>query len=449
MGRRSHTQALGLWMNGARVGTWRIHPQTGDVLEYDADWAVAEQGRPLSLSLPFMPGGAPHRGDRVRTYFENLLPDSDDIRARIARRYQTKSTEAFPLLAEIGRDCVGALQILPDGEVPAGVGPVQASPLDESMVAQVLRNTVSPALQSLGDDDDTFRISIAGAQEKTALLRFDGKWYVPHGDTPTTHIFKLPLGLVGGMKYDMSGSVENEWLCSLILKAYGLPVAACEPLEFEDVKVLAVERFDRSWWKSPAGDMQLIRLPQEDMCQAKGVSPYAKYEADGGPRVDSIMEVLGGSVCRDDDKRTFFQAQVLFWMLCATDGHAKNFSLFLRPGGRYQLTPLYDVLSAYPILGDGPGKLSPFKAKMAMAIRSKNAHWKMREILRRHWLAVGERHGVTTPDGRGVSFVIDDLVNRAPQVIQQVRAQLPKDFPESLAEQILSGLQEASRKISN
>ena len=152
---------------------------------------------------------------------------------------------------------------------------------------------------------------------------------------------------------------------------------------------------------------------------------------------------------REDDKRTFFQAQLIFWMLCATDGHAKNFSLFLRPGGRYQLTPLYDVLSAYPILGDGPGKLSPFKAKMAMAIRSKNAHWKMREILRRHWLAVGERHGVTTPDGRGVNLVIDDLADRTPQVIHQVRAQLPKDFPESLAEPILLGLQEAASKISN
>jgi len=435
-------------MNGALVGTWRINPQQGDILEYAPEWAAAENGRPLSLSLPFMPGGAPHRGEKVRTYFENLLPDSDDIRARIARRYQTKSTDAFPLLAEIGRDCVGALQILPDGDVPAGVQPVQASPMNERMVAQVLRNTVSPALLSLGDEDENFRISIAGAQEKTALLRFDGTWCMPHGDTPTTHIFKLPLGLVGGMKYDMSDSVENEWLCSLILKAYGLPVAACEPLQFEDMKVLSVERFDRSWWQSPAGDMRLIRLPQEDMCQARGVSPRAKYEADGGPAIDSIMDVLEGSMTREDDRRTFFQAQVIFWLLHATDGHAKNFSLFLRPAGRYQLTPLYDVLSAYPILGEGPGKLSPFKAKLAMAVRSKSAHWKMREILRRHWLAVGERHGVTTQDGRDARFVVDDLVERTPQVIQDVRAQLPKDFPPALADAILEGLQEAAKKLS-
>lgn len=90
-------------------------------------------------------------------------------------------------------------------------------------------------------------------------------------------------------------------------------------------------------------------------------------------------------------------------MLCAIDGHAKNFSLFLRPGGAYELTPLYDVISALPFLGEGPGELSPFKAKMAMAVRSKSAHWRMRDIRRRHWLATGERYGVVTVDGCGAN----------------------------------------------
>jgi serine/threonine-protein kinase HipA len=138
------------------------------------------------------------------------------------------------------------------------------------------------------------------------------------------------------------------------------------------------------------------------------VPPEAKYEADGGPDMDRVLDVLDGSMTREQDRRDFFKAQLLFWMLCATDGHAKNFSLFLRPGGRYQLTPLYDVLSAYPVLGKGPSNLSPFKAKMAMAVRSTNAHWKMRDILRRHWLALGKRHGVLTEDGREVDRLIED-----------------------------------------
>lgn len=447
MGRRSHTRTLGLWMNGAYVGNWSLAPNAPDTLQYDPAWTQSEQGRPLSLSLPFTPGNAPHRGDKVRAYFENLLPDSKDIRERLARRFNTGSTRAFELLAEIGRDCVGALEILPEGAISNGDSPLQAESLSEAQVAQVLRGTTTLNAMGWGSDDDDFRISIAGAQEKTALLLRDGQWCLPRGSTPTTHIFKLPLGLIGGMKLDMRDSVENEWLCSLLLREFGLPVATCQPLQFEDVKALVVERFDRAWWTHPSGENRLIRLPQEDMCQATGVPPEAKYEADGGPGMDRILDVLDGSMTREQDCRDFFKAQLLFWMLCATDGHAKNFSLFLRPGGRYQLTPLYDVLSAYPVLGKGPSNLSPFKAKMAMAVRSTNAHWKMRDILRRHWLALGMRHGVLTEDGREVDHLIEDIVARTPEVIAKVSAGLSQGFGDQVAEAIFRGMQDAARRL--
>ncbi|ANH67247.1 type II toxin-antitoxin system HipA family toxin [Mitsuaria sp. 7] len=448
MGRRSHTRTLGLWMNGARVGQWSLAPNAPDTLQYDEAWVESEQGRPLSLSLPFKPGNSAHRGDKVRAYFENLLPDSKDIRERLARRFSTGSTDAFELLAEIGRDCVGALEILPEGQVSSGPSSVQAEALNHAQIAQVLRSATTPQALGWGDEDNEFRISIAGAQEKTALLLRDGQWCLPRANTPTTHIFKLPLGLIGGMKLDMRHSVENEWLCALILKAFGLPVAPCQPMQFEDIAALVVERFDRSWWTSSDGGRHLLRLPQEDMCQATGVAPEAKYEAEGGPGMDRILELLDGSITREQDRRDFFKAQLLFWMLCATDGHAKNFSLFLRPGGRYQLTPLYDVLSAYPVLGEGPAKISPHKIKMAMAVRSKNAHWKMRDILRRHWVALGTRHGVITEDGREVDLLIDDLIGSTPAVVQAVRAVLPDDFPESVASSILEGLQIAAERLA-
>lgn len=447
MGRRSHTRTLGLWMNGAFVGTWSLAPHTPDILQYDLAWVRSEQGRALSLSLPFTPGNAPHHGDKVRAYFDNLLPDSRDIRERVARRYRTGSIDAFDLLAEIGRDCVGALEILPDGQASSGIVPLQAEPLSDAQTAEVLRGTTTPNTLGMASRDDDFRISIAGAQEKTALLHCNGQWHLPRGSTPTTHILKLPLGLIGGLRIDMRDSVENEWLCSLILRAFGLPAAACEPQQFEDIKALVVERFDRTWWKSPSGDLRLVRLPQEDLCQATGTPPGAKYEADGGPGMGRILDVLEGSMTREQDRRTFFQAQVLFWMLCATDGHGKNFSLFLRPAGRYQLTPLYDVLSAYPVLGEQPGKISPFKAKMAMAVRSKNAHWKMRDILRRHWLTLGTRHGIVDEDGRQVQIILEDLIARTPGVVDSVRAMLPSDFPEQIADRILGGLQDAANKL--
>jgi len=446
MGRRSHTRTLGLWMNGAFVGTWSLAPNAPDTLQYDLAWTSSERGRPLSLSLPFTPGNTAHRGDKVRAYFENLLPDSKAIRERLAHSYRTGTSDAFDLLAEIGRDCVGALEILPCDEVSAGISPLQADPLTEAQVAEILRGTATPNTLGL-DASDEFRISIAGAQEKTALLYLNDRWRLPRGSTPTSHIFKLPLGLIGGMKIDMRDSVENEWLCSLILKEFGLPVANCLPRQFEDMKVLVIERFDRSWWTTPAGEQRLIRLPQEDLCQATGSPPDAKYEADGGPSMASILDLLAGSISREQDRRTFFQAQLLFWMLRATDGHAKNFSIFLRPGGRYQLTPLYGALSVYPVLGEGPSKITPIKAKMAMAVRSKNTHWKMRSISRKHWLALGALHGILTEDGRQAQHLIEDVAQRTPQVIAAVRKKLPRDFPQHLADSIFGGLQEAANQL--
>lgn len=183
------------------------------------------------------------------------------------------------------------------------------------------------------------------------------------------------------------------------------------------------------------------------MCQATATTPDLKYEAQGGPGIDRIMSILSGSITPGQDKRTFFTAQVLFWMLCAPEGHAKNFSLFIRPGGRYQLTPLYDVISAYPILGNGPNQISPLKVKLAMAVRGKNAHWKMNDIQRRHWLAVGARHGVVTANGQPVKDLLDDLVARTPEVINQVRCKLPEGFPLPLANSFLQGLEHASERL--
>ena len=263
------------------------------------------------------------------------------------------------------------------------------------------------------------------------------------GATPTTHIFKLPMGVIGNLQLDMRHSVENEWLCAKLVAAFGLPVAHCDMLEFEDQKILSVERFDRRWWKSD----QLLRLPQEDMCQATGTSPVLKYEADGGPGVDRIMALLDGSIERERDRYRFFMAQLVFWMLSATDGHAKNFSLFLRPQGAFEMTPLYDVLSVYPVLGEARGKLSAHRARMAMAVRSKNAHWLVNNIVRRHWLAVGTRYGIVSAKGFGVDALIEKAVQHTPAVVQQVRAQLPQGFPMEVAEPIFEGLLNAAERL--
>lgn len=288
---RRTQQRLSIWMNGIRVGFWE-KARGEDLLQYLPEWIIDEQGRPLSLSLPFTPGNQLWRGNVVRDYFDNLLPDSESIRRRLAVRYQAESLEPFDLLAELGRDCVGAIQLLNVDEEPTDLFSVNYRPLSEADIATTLRNTTAISLPGRQDETDDLRLSIAGAQEKTALLWHEERWCLPEGNTPTTHIFKLPLGLVGNMQADMSTSVENEWLCSLLVEHYGIPVAKTQIAQFEDQKALVVERFDRRW----SGDRQwIIRLPQEDMCQALGVSPLRKYQSDGGPGISDIMEILSHS----------------------------------------------------------------------------------------------------------------------------------------------------------
>ncbi|MDQ6950645.1 MAG: HipA N-terminal domain-containing protein [Mariprofundales bacterium] len=181
-----------------------------------------------SLSLPANPIGSAIKGERVTAFFDNLLPDSDSIRRQLQQKFSIPGSNAIDLLTAIGRDCVGAIQLLPEHESPHDVTKINADPLTERDIERVLSNTVAaPGVLGHFEEDD-LRISIAGAQEKTALLWHQGRWCRPLGATPTTHIFKLPIGLVGNRMADMRTSVENEWLCSRILNAYGIATAQSE-----------------------------------------------------------------------------------------------------------------------------------------------------------------------------------------------------------------------------
>ena len=441
MGRRSRTQRLNIWMNGIPVGYWETTRQ-GERLGYFDEWLVDEQARPLSLSLPFLPGNAPYQGQIVADYFDNLLPDNDAIRRRLAQRHQAGGTDAFHMLAKLGRDCVGAIQLLPEDETPSDLYEINGEVLSAAGVAQRLRNTTSDQVMGQDDHDDDLRLSIAGAQEKTALLRHGGQWLLPRGSTPTTHIFKLPLGLVGHMQADMRTSVENEWLCSKIMNAYEIPVAGCEIEHFEDQKALVVERFDRT----PSSDRSwIIRLPQEDMCQATGTSPLRKYQSDGGPGIAQIMELLLGSDCADRDRKNFFKTQIVYWVLAATDGHGKNFSIAHLSGGRYRATPIYDVLSAHAVIGMGRNRIPPQKAKLAMAVRGTANYYLIEKIQRRHWLAQAQQVGLGAV---AAEQLIEEVVESTAAVIAEVGQLLPDDFPADLAEAIFNGMKKHCARLA-
>jgi serine/threonine-protein kinase HipA len=424
-------QSLAIWQNGVHAATW-THARGAHELRYDTAWVGSPEGHPLSLSLPFIPGNVPHRGNVVVSFFDNLLPDSAAIRTRIRSRFGSASTDAFDLLDAIGRDCVGAIQLLPEGEQPVGWNRIRAEPMSEGEAEQAINAMLSGGRALGQEEQDDFRISIAGAQEKIAFLWHKGRWCRPAGATPTTHILKLPLGMVGALQMDMRNSVENEWLCLKLMRAFGLETPDCEFAQFGKWKTLAVERFDRA----PQTGGWIARLPQEDFCQALGLPSTKKYESDGGPGIRDIVHVLDAGADPEHDKRAFVKAQILFWLLAATDGHAKNFSIFLEPGGKHRLTPFYDVLSAWPVIGKRANQLDPNKARVAMAVRSKNAHWKLKDIKPRHWDAVTHMAGLgdTAP-------LLHEIAKTTPRAIAQVERSIPTDFPAVTRDRIFQGLE--------
>lgn len=428
------------WMNGQKVGSWTVTDRGVHYFDYAPEWMASPEGRPLSLSLPFVSGGQ-IKGAAVESYFDNLLPDGDDFRKRIQIHFGTRSRRIDDLLAAVGQDCVGALQLLRDGAFPVGHDDIRGVPQTDTEIEHHLLAVAQPGIANDGHFRD-LRISVAGAQAKTALLRHHDQWMKPIGATPTTHLLKLPMGMVGGLRpTDLFHSVENEWLCSRILAAFGLPVAETRMARFGKSTALIVTRFDRQWTVR-SGKEQILRLPQEDFCQATGTPSARKYESDGGPGMRRIVDILHGSTNPIADKTNFLRAQFVFWLMAAIDGHAKNFSLFLRRGGTYRLTPLYDVTSAWPLIAHGPNQLPYPKATLAMALRSKNAHRALDEIHPRHWQDQALRAGLD--DGWGM---IKATAEAVPRVLATVESELPGEFPFFVWNAVKNGMTLHKRKF--
>ena len=427
MGRKHQGSELFIFMNGEKVG--RLSRASNGKLElrYEAAWLDSKSGRPLSLSMPLTDQA--YSGDVVENYFDNLLPDSQPIRNRIQKRFGARSNRGFDLLWHIGRDCVGAIQLYPE-DTQVDVQKIETEPLDDAAIAKTLKNYRTMPLGMR--ENKEFRISIAGAQEKTALLKLDDKWHLPLGTTPTSHIFKLPIGHIEHSGMDLSDSVENEWLCHAIFKAYELPTANTEMMSFEGVKALVVERFDRRWSTDKSW---LIRLPQEDMCQALNVPPALKYESDGGPGIEPIMKLLLGSTDSLEDRRTFMTQVFLSWVLGAIDGHAKNFSISLRPGSEFQLTPAYDVISVYPLIAKKQFEVRRMTMAMSLKGNNRNYHWE--RMFHRHWLSTAKLCNFPAED---MEQIIGRIFKEMDHVIDQVRADLPDGFPDEVASPIFDGM---------
>ena len=429
------TQTLTVAMNGEVVGTLYREGSGAMSFQYAPEWLSEPGSRSISLSLPL--GHRAIRGNEVFNFFSNLLPDSEAIIARMQARFQVETAHPFDLLASVGRDCVGAIQLYPpEVDIPS-VMETLAEPLNETKIEALLDGyQLAPLGMAEGAD---FRISLAGAQEKTALLWYQNCWQRPQGSTPTSHIFKLPIGKIDYNNIDLRESCENEWLCLRIARAFGFPVANAELNVFGQKKVLIVERFDRRW--STSGSW-LMRLPQEDFCQALGVAPALKYESNGGPGIKDVMRLLLGSRFATQNRELFFKSQILFWMLAAIDGHGKNFSIFIEPESSFQMTPLYDIMSAFPIFETGG--IAAKKAKMAMALQGKNRQYHFAMIQPRHFISTASYVGFS-PDV--AKQFMHEMAAQTESVVATVVAELPDDFPEHISNAIFNGLSRQAARI--
>lgn len=428
MARRKTHAPLNVLINNRLVG--RLHKEASGAVsfQYDGSWLDWSPAFAISLSLPLRETA--YSGDPVVAVFDNLLPDNPHVRRRVAERMGAQGTDYFSLLEAIGRDCVGAMQFIPD-EGPADAEPyVKGEPVSDEEIESIL---ASLATAPLGvDKEQEFRISIAGAQEKTALLRYDGQWMRPIGTTPTTHLLKPQLGEIPTAfgPIDMAASVDNEHYCLKLLEAFGLDVAQTEIMTFGKRRVLVVERFDRRWRHA----QHLLRLPQEDCCQAMGIPSAQKYQNNGGPGVADILTLLQRSDEPQKDQVDFFKSQILFWLIGATDGHGKNFSVFLKPEGRYGLTPFYDVLSAHPAFDKR--QISNNKYKLAMSV-GKSRHYRILEVVGRHFVQTGKAAGLGPTL---MTKAITEIIENAKSAPDKALALMPGDFAREVHDSIVANM---------
>lgn len=347
------------------MGELRLETGTQVAFSYAHDWQTRTGAYPLSLSMPL--AGRDHSPRVVVPFLHNLLPDNDAILAGWGRRFHVSPRNAFALLSHVGEDCAGAIQILRpdrvDAMLRAGAGGVQW--LSDAEIAERLRELRRDAAWGRRSTDSG-QFSLAGAQPKTALFHRNGRWGVPSGRRPTTHILKP-----GTLSFD--GFEANEHFCLELAGRLGLPRARSEVRRFEDQIAIVVERYDRA----PVGQ-RIVRLHQEDACQALGLPPYAKYQADGGPSAARVADLIrSASTGPSEDLSTFVGALLFHWITAGTDAHAKNYSLLIGGAGEARLAPLYDLASTLPY-----PSIQIQKARLAMKV---GGTYRIHDITRRQW----------------------------------------------------------------
>jgi len=348
-------KSLDVKYNGQNVGKLTQDESGKMSFQYDSDWV--SNGFAISMSLPLQ--NESFSEQKCRPFFEGLLPE-DAVREEIARNLGVSSRSDFALLREIGGDCAGAISV---GDSKNAL----SDKYEEQIAGERLIESLKPLTgKPLFAGEKDIRLSIAGSQRKLPIIYKNGNFYLPHGDIPTTAIIKPEI-------QGIDGSIENELFCLALAQKIGIPVPEFELLKL-DRKYLVIKRYDRA-----EKNGNVVRLHQEDLCQAMGIPSENKYQKDGGPSFKDLFKVIRKHSFQPAlDIKNAVRIAIFNYVIGNADAHGKNFS-FLIEKDAVKLAPFYDLLSTavYPNLSQ----------KMAMKIGNK---YEPNDVFKRHWQAFAE-----------------------------------------------------------
>lgn len=408
-------QVLDVYLSEQMIGQLYLDDTKRYIFEYDSGWVENHNAQPLSVSLPVR--SAPYYDEVARSFFANLLPEAE-LRINIARRLGLSEKNDFSLLEAVGGECAGAVSLFPHGQsFPENSN---YKKLTEEELNELIERL--PRYPMLAGEHD-IRLSLAGVQNKLPVFFDNDTISLPMGTAASSHILKPPI-------VNYSDTVHNEYFCMQLALKVGLQVP--ETLILQSAKPLyLIKRYDRAY--NQAGN--LIRLAQEDFCQALGIPPDHKYEQEGGPSLKDCCELIRNySIQPAKDLSAIVDWVIFNYLIGNADAHGKNISLMLTETGP-KLAPFYDLMSTavYPGLTE----------KMAMKIGGEN---------RPEWMIVDRWEQFAKDTGIGFKLIKDKclkMTDSLPQIMTELAGDVQHQYGEcELIDEIIELIKLRSGKVT-